>query len=97
MCVYICVVCVLYVHVCSMCAYTYTYIVVCVLLWCVVYIHDYQCVYSYSSIMSESNSTNNQQQTANKPPAANIIVQPQQVAQLPNAVGNPNIRYFINY
>ena len=44
--------------------------------------------------MSESNSTGNQQQTVNKPPTANIIVQPQQVAQLPNAAGNPNIRYF---
>ena len=55
--------------------------------------------------MSESNSTGSQQQPANKPPPANIIVQPQQVAQLPNAAvaqfsnaaGNSNIRYFINY
>ena len=44
--------------------------------------------------MSESSSTGSQQQPVNKPPAANIIVQPQQVAQLPNAA-NPNIRYFI--
>ena len=44
--------------------------------------------------MSESNSTGNQQQTMNKPPTANIIVQPQQVAQLPNAAANPSIRYF---
>ena len=42
--------------------------------------------------MSESNPTGNQQQSVNKPPAANIIVQPQQVAQLPNAGTNPNIR-----
>lgn len=44
--------------------------------------------------MSESSSTGNQQQPVNKPPTANIIVQPQQVAQLPNAAANPNIRYF---